>query len=101
MAPMRGRRPSGPRGTGPTAGLSELLASVMPFPLRGVNLLGINSVTVPYAHWVAIWDRLARDLDLGLLEGMIRPAVLADVPALGAAILRGQVQGRVVVNVNG
>ena len=41
-----------------------------------------------------------RDLDLDLLETMIRPAVLADLPALGAEILRGRVQGRVVVDVN-
>jgi acrylyl-CoA reductase (NADPH) len=43
--------------------------------------------------------RIARDLDLGLLESMVRPAALADVPALGDAILTGGVQGRVVVDV--
>jgi acrylyl-CoA reductase (NADPH) len=41
-----------------------------------------------------------RDLDLERLEGMIRPAVLADLPALGAEILEGRVRGRVVVDVN-
>ncbi len=81
------------------AGGVQVPANIIPFLLRGVNLLGINSVTVPHAHRVAIWDRLARDLDLGLLERMIRPAVLAEVPALGAAILKGEVQGRVVVDV--
>lgn len=74
-------------------------ANIIPFLLRGVNLLGINSVTVPFAQRVAIWERIARDLDMGLLEGMIHPATLAEVPALGAAILQGQVQGRVVVDV--
>jgi acrylyl-CoA reductase (NADPH) len=74
-------------------------ANIIPFLLRGVNLLGINSVTVPHPERVAIWDRLDRDLDRGLLEGMIRPAGLAEVPDLGAAILKGQVQGRVVVDV--
>ncbi len=75
-------------------------ASIIPFLLRGVNLLGINSVTVPQDHRVAIWDRIARDLDRDLLEGMIRPARLDEVPALGAAILKGEIQGRVVVDVN-
>ncbi|MCB6176672.1 oxidoreductase [Rhodobacter sp. Har01] len=82
------------------AGGLALPASIIPFLLRGVNLLGINSVTVPQAKRVAIWDRIARDLDLRLLEGMIRPARLDEVPALGAAILKGAVQGRVVVDVN-
>lgn len=75
-------------------------ANIIPFLLRGVNLLGINSVTVPQAQRVAIWDRIARDLDRDLLEGMIRPARLDEVPALGEAILKGAVQGRVVVDVN-
>lgn len=74
-------------------------ANIIPFLLRGVNLLGINSVTVPQDQRVAIWNRLDRDLDRNLLEGMIRPARLDEVPALGAAILRGEVQGRVVVDV--
>ena len=82
------------------AGGLTVPASIIPFLLRGVNLLGINSVTVPQARRVAIWDRIARDLDLALLEGMIRPARLDEVPALGAAILKGAVQGRVVVDVN-
>lgn len=82
------------------AGGLTVPASIIPFLLRGVNLLGINSVTVPQAKRVAIWDRLARDLDPALLEGMIRPARLDEVPALGAAILKGAVQGRVVVDVN-
>lgn len=46
------------------------------------------------------WSRLARDLDLGLLDKMTRNATLKDVPALGEAILAGQVRGRVVVDVN-
>jgi acrylyl-CoA reductase (NADPH) len=75
-------------------------ANIIPFLLRGVNLLGINSVTVPQAQRVAIWARIARDLDRDLLEGMIQPARLDEVPALGEAILKGTVQGRVVVDVN-
>ena len=82
------------------AGGSDLPASVVPFLLRGVNLLGINSVLVPYARRVAAWDRIARDLPMEKLEAMVRMAGLGDLPTLGAAILRGDVQGRVVVDVN-
>ena len=74
-------------------------ANIIPFLLRGINLLGINSVTVPYARRVAAWDRITTDLPMDKLESMIQPATLADVPALGAAILKGEVQGRVVVDV--
>lgn len=82
------------------AGGADLPAKVTPFILRGVNLLGINSVTVPYAKRLTAWQRIARELPIEKLEGMIQPATLADLPALGAAILKGQVQGRVVVDVN-
>ncbi len=82
------------------AGGAALPASVVPFLLRGVNLLGIDSVLRPYADRVRAWDRIARDLPMAALEAMVRPATLADLPALGEAILNGQVQGRVVVDVN-
>ena len=81
------------------AGGAGLPASVIPFLLRGVNLLGIDSVLMPFARREAAWARLARDLPHDKLEAMIRPATLAEVPDLGAAILRGEVQGRVVVDV--
>lgn len=82
------------------AGGAVLPASVVPFLLRGVNLLGIDSVMRPYPDRLRAWGRIARDLPLDKLEAMVRPATLAEVPALGAAILRGEVQGRVVVDVN-
>lgn len=82
------------------AGGADLPASVVPFLLRGINLLGINSVFVPYARRVTVWDRIARDLPMAKLEAMVQMATLADLPGLGAAILRGEVQGRVVVDVN-
>ena len=82
------------------AGGADLPASVVPFLLRGVNLLGINSVFVPYTRRVAAWERIARDLPMAKLEAMVKMASLADLPDLGAAILRGEVQGRVVVDVN-
>ncbi len=81
------------------AGGVAVPANVLPFILRGVNLLGIDSVRRPYADRVAAWARLAAELPEKVLEPMIRPATLGDLPALGAAILRGQVQGRVVVDV--
>jgi acrylyl-CoA reductase (NADPH) len=83
------------------AGGAALPATVIPFLLRGVNLLGIDSVMQPFANRVTAWQRVAKDLPLEKLEAMIAPAVLADLPKLGAAILNGQVQGRVVVDVRG
>ncbi|NBO21264.1 MAG: oxidoreductase, partial [Rhodobacteraceae bacterium] len=82
------------------AGGADLPAKVTPFILRGVNLLGINSVTVPFAKRQAAWARIARDLPMEKLAQMIQMARLDDLPALGAAILRGDVKGRVVVDVN-
>ena len=83
------------------AGGSALPGSVIPFLLRGVNLLGIDSVQKPYADRLRAWDRIATALPMAKLEAMVHPAVLADLPELGAAILKGAVQGRVVVDVNG
>ncbi|SDX21593.1 MDR family oxidoreductase [Roseicitreum antarcticum] len=83
------------------AGGADLPATVIPFLLRGVNLLGIDSVMRPYDDRVRAWARIAADLPMAQLEAMIRPATLADRPGLGAEILKGQVQGRVVVDVNG
>ncbi len=81
------------------AGGSGLPASVIPFLLRGVNLLGIDSVLKPFAGRQRAWARIASDLPQAKLEAMTVPATLADLPALGAAILNGEVKGRVVVDV--
>ncbi len=83
------------------AGGAGLPATVIPFLLRGVNLLGIDSVMQPYDNRVEAWKRVANDLPMDKLEAMIQPAVLADLPELGRGILKGQVKGRVVVDVNG
>ncbi|MBF9042018.1 acryloyl-CoA reductase [Rhodobacterales bacterium HKCCE4037] len=82
------------------AGGAQLPATVIPFLLRGVNLLGIDSVMQPYDNRVRAWERIARDLPMDKLEAMIQPATLADLPELGRAILKGGVRGRVVVDVN-
>lgn len=83
------------------AGGAALPASVIPFLLRGVNLLGIDSVMCPYARRVQAWGRIAKGLPMDKLESMVVPARLGDLPRLGAAILKGEVQGRVVVDVMG
>ncbi len=82
------------------AGGTALPATVIPFLLRGINLLGIDSVMQPYAHRIEAWARIASDIDKDRLEAMIVPAKLADLPMLGRNILKGQVRGRVVVDVN-
>jgi acrylyl-CoA reductase (NADPH) len=82
------------------AGGARLPASVMPFILRGVNLLGIDSVMQPYQNRLKAWERLASDLPMDKLEAMITPATLSDLPRLGSDILKGRVRGRVVVDVN-
>jgi acrylyl-CoA reductase (NADPH) len=73
-------------------------ATVIPFLLRGVNLLGIDSVMKPRPARLAAWERIARDLDKDLLDSMIVEASLEDVPQLGKDILSGKVRGRVVVD---
>jgi len=82
------------------AGGSALPTTVLPFILRGVNLLGIDSVMQPFASRLRAWQRIASDLPLDKLEAMIEPATLGDLPRLGSEILKGQVRGRVVVDVN-
>ena len=81
------------------AGGAALPATVVPFLLRGVNLLGIDSVMQPFDNRQRAWARIASDLPLEKLNAMIQPAILADLPALGADILAGKVRGRVVVDV--
>jgi acrylyl-CoA reductase (NADPH) len=82
------------------AGGAGLPATVIPFLLRGVNLLGIDSVMQPYDNRLRAWARIAKDLPMDKLEDMMVPAALSDLPQLGRDILKGQVKGRVVVDVN-
>ena len=82
------------------AGGAGLPATVIPFLLRGVNLLGIDSVMQPYDARLAAWARVATDLPLDKLEATIVEKTLADLPELGAAILAGQLRGRTVIDVN-
>ncbi len=75
-------------------------ATVIPFLLRGVNLLGIESVMQPSENRIRAWKRIARDLPMERLEAMVQMASLEDLPQLGADILRGRVKGRVVVDIS-
>jgi acrylyl-CoA reductase (NADPH) len=82
------------------AGGHEVPLSIIPFILRGVSLLGIDSVLQPYDNRVRAWARIAELMPMAKLEAMVRPAGLTDLPELGRAILKGEVQGWVVVDVN-
>lgn len=77
----------------------ELPTTVMPFILRGVSLLGINSVEAPLATRARVWERLARDLDLGLLDSLTTEIGLDEVPAYAGRILAGDTRGRIAVRV--
>lgn len=91
------------RGVVAACGLAQgidLPASVAPFILRNITLAGIDSVNAPREVRVQAWSRLAQDLKPGKLASTITEIALADVPRVGAAILKGEVRGRTVVNVN-
>jgi len=82
------------------AGGTKLETTVIPFLLRGISVLGIDSVMCPLSRREKAWARLARDLPMDQLESMIVPAKLGDLAKLGSEILAGKVRGRVVVDVN-
>ena len=79
------------------AGGMDLPATVAPFILRGVSLLGIDSVMAPKPLRVEAYDRLARDLDKGKLAAMTETIALDDVIAKAGDIIEGKVRGRLVV----
>lgn len=79
------------------AGGIELHTNVLPFILRGVNLLGIDSVMQPYAARLEAWDRLASLFDFDAYAGLVKEIGLGDLPEAAERILRGQVAGRVLV----
>lgn len=79
---------------------ADLPASVLPFILRNVALAGIDSVNTPQDVRLQAWERLATDLDLGKLAHATQVIGLTEVPGIANSVLRGQVRGRTVVNVN-
>jgi acrylyl-CoA reductase (NADPH) len=80
------------------AGGSDLPATVIPFLLRGVNLLGIDSVMCPREERIEAWQCLARDLPFDRLDRMTQTVPLSDLPELAPRILKGEVRGRIVVD---
>jgi acrylyl-CoA reductase (NADPH) len=91
------------RGLVAACGLAQGMdfpASVAPFILRGVSLLGIDSVMAPPQVRQPAWDRLARDLDATALDRMSTVIGLAEVPNAAQNIVIGRIRGRVVVDVN-
>jgi acrylyl-CoA reductase (NADPH) len=80
------------------AGGNALPATVLPFLLRGVSLLGIDSVMRPISDRKDAWGRIAAVLPRDVLDAMTTDIALGDLPAWGAKILEGGVRGRVVVD---
>jgi acrylyl-CoA reductase (NADPH) len=78
----------------------DLPGTVAPFILRGVSLLGIDSVMAPRARRTAAWDRLARDLDATSIETIAAEIPLSDAIITAGPLLDGAIRGRVVVDVN-
>jgi acrylyl-CoA reductase (NADPH) len=81
------------------AGGMDLPASVAPFILRGVSLIGVDSVNCPMPLRLEAWARLARDLDRGKLAEMTRTVPFERTFEVGAQILAGRVRGRIVVEI--
>jgi acrylyl-CoA reductase (NADPH) len=77
----------------------DLPASVAPFILRGVKLLGVDSVMCPKPRREQAWARLAKDLDMAKLDSLTTHIKLDDVIAAGADIMSGKVRGRIVVDI--
>jgi acrylyl-CoA reductase (NADPH) len=82
------------------AGGNELATTVIPFLLRGVNLLGIDSVRCPLPRRQDAWKRLAADLPLAKLDSMTETVPLSELAAMAGKILKGETRGRVVVDVS-
>jgi acrylyl-CoA reductase (NADPH) len=91
------------RGSVAACGLTggnDLPCTVLPFILRGVSLLGVDSVQCPSEVRATAWQRLADDLDSDLLDSLTTVEPMSRVPELAEQILAGQTRGRVVIDVN-
>jgi len=92
-----------PNGSIAVCGLaagSDLPATVIPLILRGVSLLGINSVYVSNEKRQVAWERLTKELPMDLLDSMAEVMPFAELPRLADEILKGQVRGRTVIDLN-
>ena len=91
------------RGTVAACGLAQGMdfpGSVAPFILRGVKLIGVDSVMCPMPERSEAWQRLAKELDPARLEAIISEIGLGEAIARGADVLAGKVRGRLLVDVN-
>ena len=82
------------------AGGAELNSTVIPFLLRAVKLLGVDSVMCPFDQRKIAWERLTTDLSMDALDAITEVVPLGDLPDLAGQILKGETQGRLVVDVN-
>ena len=82
------------------AGGATVNTTVLPFILRGVNLLGIDSLPAPIVRRRIVWERLAQLMPAEKLDRMMTVVRLDETPALAPQILAGQTRGRIVVDVN-
>ena len=94
---LKGMRYHGAVAACGLAGGSDFRGTVFPFILRGVRLVGVDSVLVPAERRTAVWKRLAQDLDPALLERMSATVRLDEVPKVAPEFLKGAVRGRLVV----
>jgi acrylyl-CoA reductase (NADPH) len=78
----------------------DFSGTVAPFILRGVTLIGIDSVMAPTHQRLSAWKRLSKDLDLSLLNTIAEETPLADAIPAACRLLEGKIRGRLVVNVN-
>jgi acrylyl-CoA reductase (NADPH) len=82
------------------AGSFKLDTTVLPFLLRGINLCGIDSATCSKPRRIVAWDRLSKQLPMDKLEEVTNRAGFAELPGLAGQILKGQIRGRMVIDVN-
>lgn len=82
------------------AASNELNTTVLPFLMRGITLQGIDSATCPFDKRVTAWQRLTEQLPMDKLDAMTSDITLSELPEVGKKILKGQTQGRIVVDVN-
>ena len=79
---------------------AELSLSVFPFILRGVSLLGVNSVDIPIGDRLLAWQKLAQDWKLDLSSDLVSECPLEELSPKIDQILKGGIRGRVVVNLS-
>jgi len=82
------------------AGGNHLSASAIPFMLRGINMLGIDSAMQPYENRVKIWNRISSDFPKNHFDSITEIISLSELPRVGQEILEGKVKGRLIVDVN-